>query len=110
MKNFAQIKRTCIRMNTDLIELSLQWASFEEGCVLKPYRDSSKHAWLTIGKGRNLEGVGLRNVDEADYLCRNDIRYFINFISQNYSFFERLDLPRQLALINFCFAGEGTFS
>ena len=42
-----------------------------EGVVLDMYRDSVG-IW-TIGVGRNLEHVGLRNETEARYLLRSDI-------------------------------------
>lgn len=92
-------------MTPQFLEILHKLLIRHEGLSLKLYQDTKK--LYSIGIGRNLDGVGLRNKDEAIYLLNNDITHFINFIKINYPFFDNLDICRQIALIDFCFAGEG---
>lgn len=67
-----------------------------EGRSLKPYKCPAGK--LTIGYGRNLEDVGISEV-EAMVMLRNDIEQCYEELSV-FSWFEDLDQVRQEALIN----------
>ena len=95
-------------LRTETRQKLVDWLIFEEDCVLLPYKDSLG-IW-SFGIGRNLQDVGLRSREEAIYLCNNDITHFVNFISKHYPFFENLDENRKMALVNFCFSGEGNLA
>ncbi|RMH50503.1 MAG: lysozyme [Zetaproteobacteria bacterium] len=70
-----------------------------EGMRLKPYRDSVGK--LTIGVGRNLDDVGLRE-EEARFLLENDLRAVIAEL-QPLPWFAALDPPRKHAIIDMGF-------
>lgn len=70
-----------------------------EGRSLKPYKCPAGK--LTIGYGRNLEDVGISEV-EAMVMLRNDIEQCYEELSV-FSWFEDLDQVRQEALINMLF-------
>lgn len=72
----------------------------DEGCRLKPYKDTVGK--LTIGIGRNLDDVGI-SLEEAHYLLDNDIDRARNNCTANISFFKNLDDARQGVLVNMCF-------
>lgn len=63
----------------------------------------------TIGVGRNLRDRGLLS-DEIDLCLNNDLDYFNDFLFTHYLWFRLLNEPRQIALINLCFAGTKTFT
>lgn len=67
-----------------------------EGLRLKPYKCTADK--LSIGYGRNLEDVGISEV-EAMVMLRNDIEQCYEELSV-FSWFEDLDQVRQEALIN----------
>ena len=56
-----------------------------EGLREFPYKDTVGK--LTIGIGRNLDDRGITG-DEALYMLRNDIRYFINELSEKLDWFD----------------------
>lgn len=70
-----------------------------EGRSLKPYKCPAGK--LTIGYGRNLEDMGISEV-EAMVMLRNDIEQCYEELSV-FSWFEDLDQVRQEALINMLF-------
>lgn len=70
-----------------------------EGRSLKPYKCPAGK--LTIGYGRNLEDMGVSEV-EAMVMLRNDIEQCYEELSV-FSWFEDLDQVRQEALINMLF-------
>lgn len=72
----------------------------DEGCLLKPYRDSVGK--LTIGVGRNLDDVGL-SLAEAEYLLDNDISRATAAVLARLPWAMHLDEVRRGVLINCCF-------
>ena len=71
----------------------------DEGCVLKPYKDSVGK--LTLGIGRNLDDVGISQ-DEADFLLMNDIRKAENE-ALKFSWYSALTPARKRVVINMIF-------
>ncbi len=71
-----------------------------EGFRDKPYRDTVGK--LTIGYGRNLDDVGISEV-EAEYLLTSDVSRIIAELSSHLQFWNTLDLARQDALIDMCY-------
>lgn len=69
----------------------------DEGWRNKPYRDTVGK--LTVGCGRNLDDVGLRD-DEIAYLLENDIRVAENDARTLFVDFEYLSDNRKAVLIN----------
>lgn len=84
-------------MNRD--ELAARLA-VHEGDKLKPYRDSVGK--LTIGRGRNLDDVGLRP-DETLYLCINDIKAAEDDLDHHYPWWRNMDEVRQQVLCEMAF-------
>jgi lysozyme len=74
----------------------LEWA---EGRRAKPYRDTVGK--LTIGVGRNLDDVGLRD-DEIDYLLGRDISDVLSTCGA-LPYWARLDPVRQLVVADLVF-------
>jgi lysozyme len=72
----------------------------DEGCRLRPYRDSVGK--LTIGIGRNLDDVGISQ-DEADMLLHNDLGKVFTQLSEQIPWIADLDEARQGVLENMCF-------
>jgi lysozyme len=72
----------------------------DEGCRLKPYRDSK--GILTIGIGRNIEQVGI-TIEEAHYLLSNDVTHADRDVTRALPWVAGLDGVRQAVLINMCF-------
>ena len=72
-----------------------------EGLRLKPYWDTAGK--LTIGIGRNLDDVGVTDL-EARFLCDNDIERAMRQLDRALPFWRQLDgEKRQMALVNMCF-------
>jgi lysozyme len=71
-----------------------------EGLRLKPYYCTAGK--LTIGIGRNLEAVGLRE-DEAIYMLNNDINETYSKLRYAWSKIILLDDARQNVMINMAF-------
>lgn len=67
----------------------------DEGCKLSPYRDS--RGKLTIGVGRNLDDVGLRQ-DEAMILLQNDVARASADVLQHLPWAANLDVARRAVL------------
>lgn len=72
-----------------------------EGMRLDMYIDSV--GVRTIGIGRNLEAVGLRNEAEARFLLRSDINAVRAELREQLPWFEALDPVRQQVLTNMAF-------
>ena len=70
-----------------------------EGIRLKPYRDTTGH--LSIGIGRNLDDTGIFE-DEALMMLTNDIARFRRQLSDIF-LFNLLTINRQNVLVNMCF-------
>lgn len=69
----------------------------DEGWKQKPYKDTVGK-W-TIGCGRNLDDVGLRD-DEIDYLLDNDLRVAENTARALFPSFDNLSENRKAVLLN----------
>lgn len=81
----------------------------EEGLRLKPYRCTAGR--LTLGIGRNLDDKGISR-DEAEYLCRNDIRDAEDVAIKTFggSEWAQWPEPRRAAIASMIFQlGEGGF-
>lgn len=74
--------------------------TLEEDRRKKPYFDGEKK--LTIGVGRNLTDVGLRD-DEIDYLLNNDINLVLADLTMHWPWFSSLSDVRQRVLLDMCF-------
>ena len=71
-----------------------------EGLRLKPYRDTV--GVLTIGVGRNLDDVGIRE-DEAMVLLDHDILGVLDDLDREFPWWRHLSETRQLVLADMCF-------
>ncbi len=71
-----------------------------EGVRKFPYRCPAGK--LTIGVGRNLEDVGLRE-DEIEYLLENDIKECIADLRKIFPQFDEIDDVRQAVLVDMRF-------
>jgi lysozyme len=78
----------------------LEQLARDEGCRLKPYRDTVGK--LTIGVGRNLEDVGISK-DEADMLLATDIRSADAAVSKALPWTVNIDPIRRAVLVNMAF-------
>ena len=74
--------------------------SKEEGMRQFPYRDS--RGILSIGKGRNLETVGI-SVDEADVLLTNDLEHAEKTLDKLFAFYPKLSDVRKCVMLDMCF-------
>ncbi len=72
----------------------------DEGLRLKPYRDSVGK--LTIGYGRNLDDVGISEI-ESDILLDHDIRRAIADLDRSLPWWRGLPPPWQRGLANMAF-------
>ena len=71
-----------------------------EGLRLKPYRDTAGN--LTIGAGRNLDGVGLSR-GEAMLLLKNDVARVRATLDQRWPWWRKLDPVRGDAMTELVF-------
>ena len=71
-----------------------------EGMRTKPYTDTVGK--LTIGVGRNLTDIGLSE-EEAMVLLKNDINKVSNDLTDHLGWWNNLDEPRRIVLMNMCF-------
>ncbi len=71
-----------------------------EGLRLKPYRDTVGK--LTVGIGRNLDDVGLREA-EAKLLCANDVREVEAGLDARLPWWRGLDASRRAVLTDMAF-------
>jgi len=72
----------------------------DEGVRHFPYADTVGK--LTIGVGRNLKDVGLRD-SEIDFLLRNDVSEKATQLSNRFPWFSGLDEVRRGVLVNMTF-------
>lgn len=72
----------------------------DEGVREKPYTDSVGK--LSIGVGRNLDDVGLRD-DEIALMLQNDIKAAEADLDRNVSWWRGMPEPAQRALVNMAF-------
>jgi len=72
----------------------------DEGIKLKPYKCTAGK--LTIGVGRNLDDVGISEV-EVDTLLMNDVHNVINDLDMYIPWWKSLSGDRQRAMINLGF-------
>jgi lysozyme len=72
----------------------------DEGVRLKPYKDTVGK--LTIGIGRNLDDVGISNV-EADTLLKNDVTRAMADLDKHLPWWATLDDARRGVLVNMAF-------
>jgi len=85
-------------MNLDALEQQLIG---HEGLELEMYTDTV--GIKTIGVGRNLEHVGLRNEAEARFLLRSDILAICAELEKRLPWMSELDEIRQRVLIDMAF-------
>jgi lysozyme len=71
-----------------------------EGVKLKPYRDSVGK--LTIGCGRNLDDVGISDL-EAFMLLNNDISRVDTALKKEFAWYQRIGEKRQIVVANMAF-------
>lgn len=71
-----------------------------EGMRLKPYKDSVGK--LTIGVGRNLDDLGLTDL-EARLLLSNDVDRVMKEAVANFGWFKSLNLTRQDVVLSMIF-------
>ena len=87
---------------TDEVTLAANQLMIDEGLELKPYRCTADA--LTIGYGRNLDSMGIRQ-DEAELMLRNDVRDArddaMKFIPSDC--WEQLSTSRKSVVINMAF-------
>lgn len=72
----------------------------DEGYRQFPYRCPAGK--LTIGIGRNIEECGISR-DEALFLLDNDIDSCLHDLRSSFNFFDALNEPRKIVLLNMCF-------
>jgi lysozyme len=80
--------------------LLLQELERDEGLRTKAYRDTVGK--LTIGIGRNLDDVGLRD-GEPQFLLSNDVDVVIGELDRDLAWWRSLSPNRQRVMINMCF-------
>jgi lysozyme len=73
----------------------------DEGLRLKVYRCTAGRQ--TIGIGRNLDNVGLRNAAEAEFLLKGDIAAMEVELDAHLPWWRQLDPVRQRAMLNWAF-------
>lgn len=72
----------------------------DEGVVLRPYKDTVGK--VTIGVGRNLDDVGISNV-EADLLLKNDLTRTMADLDKHLAWWVTIDEARRGVLLNMAF-------
>jgi len=92
----------------DYLQICQRDLPTDEGVKAHPYRDTV--GILTIGVGRNLEDVGLRQ-DEIALMLKNDIAVADHEVRSLVLGFDGLTEPRKAVLVNMCFnMGKGRLS
>lgn len=97
-------------MITDTFDLVLLTSELttDEGRMNKVYYDS--RGIPSIGIGRNLVGVGLRD-NEIDYLFQNDVVYVCGILDRAYPWWRSLPPSQQRVMVNLAFnLGEYTLA
>jgi lysozyme len=91
------------RMSTlppEFLDKQKQLTAQNESYRQFPYTDTTGH--LTIGIGRNLSECGISYL-EAFSLFQNDVDYFYSRLNSLVTCFDRLDIARQVVLVDICF-------
>ena len=84
-------------MSRELVRQSLMR---DEGLRLMPYKDTTGH--VSIGYGRNLDGVGI-SLDEARAMLENDIDRAEDAVLKAFDWAADLDPVRYGVLVMLCF-------
>ena len=84
-------------MNIAQLEQELM---FDEGKDLKPYRDTTGH--ITIGIGRNLDAVGISD-EECQLMFKNDVNRVIQNLDRAIPWWTTLPDPVARGLCNMTF-------
>lgn len=73
-------------------------------CCGKFFRkcNCAKQGILTVGIGRNLETVGLRD-SEAEHMVLNDIKLTCEHLERCFSWFKTLNTPRRIVIVSMAF-------
>lgn len=87
-------------MDRDFYDLLRKELIRDEGCKLKPYRDTL--GILTIGVGRNLEERGISQAT-SDQMLDEDIRLIESDLDRNASWWRSLSDTRRRGLLNMAF-------
>lgn len=77
-----------------------------EGFENFPYADTLGN--ITIGIGYNLSSRGLPD-SWINKQYEDDVAYFYNALTEDFTWFRSLDSVRQIVLINMCFMGYKSF-
>ena len=82
------------------IQLAEKLLRKHEGYRQFPYRCPAGK--LTVGYGRNLEALGIRQ-SEAEYMLHTDVNQITDMLSSMLPFFKDLDAVRQAVLIDMAY-------
>lgn len=84
----------------DYLDIARKQLPLDEGWRAKPYRDTTGH--LTIGIGRNLDGIGLR-AGEIQLMFENDLHDADRLARSLVPSFDALSEERKAVLVNMAF-------
>jgi lysozyme len=91
----------------DSVDRLVKQIKKHEGLELKPYKCTSNK--LTIGIGRNLEDVGISEI-EAEYLLMNDLDTYMT-AAKTYDWYNGLNDPRKAVIVSMLFnMGQTNFN
>lgn len=91
----------------DSVDRLVKQIKKHEGLELKPYKCTSNK--LTIGIGRNLEDVGISEI-EAEYLLMNDLDTYMT-AAKSYNWYNGLNDPRKAVIVSMLFnMGQTNFN
>ena len=91
----------------DSVDKLIKQLKKHEGLELKPYKCTSNK--LTIGIGRNLEDVGISEI-EAEYLLMNDLDTYMT-AAKTYGWYNGLNDARKAVIVSMLFnMGQTNFN
>ena len=91
----------------DSVDRLIKQLKKHEGLELKPYKCTSNK--LTIGIGRNLEDVGISEI-EAEYLLMNDLDTYMT-AAKTYDWYNGLNDARKAVIVSMLFnMGQTNFN
>lgn len=91
----------------DSVDKLIKQLKKHEGLELKPYKCTSNK--LTIGIGRNLEDVGISEI-EAEYLLMNDLDTYMT-AAKTYDWYNGLNDARKAVVVSMLFnMGQTNFN
>ena len=91
----------------DSVDKLIKQLKKHEGLELKPYKCTSNK--LTIGIGRNLEDVGISEI-EAEYLLMNDLDTYMT-AAKTYDWYNGLNDARKAVIVSMLFnMGQTNFN